>query len=88
MSLLVPMVVFFAPGCNNHILLDSCQPDLVRFEGFFNGFQSAMIYCNKACEAYAPEHSSGHKINDYKMCTLSQWEEWLRVQNEVQLSLF
>ena len=77
-------VVFFAPG-NFHILT-GCPSDLVRFEGVFDTFMFARLFSIHCDNRYAWKNPSGHPAILYKICSLSQWENWLSVSE--QLSLF
>lgn len=77
-------VVFHCPQ-DLHILT-GCPPDLVRYESTEPNHHFAMIKARKMCDRYAPKNPSGYPAIVYKICTLTQWNEYWNEQN--QLTLF
>ena len=73
--------------CPQHLhILTGCPRDLVRFESVQPNHHFAMIEVFRLEKKYAPLRPCGYPETVYKICTLSQWEEWLA--EESQLTLF
>ena len=77
----VPFVVFFCPV--SHILYDDCPVDLVRFEGIFSTYMIARIFAQNCDNRYGWRGPSGYPVHNYKICTESQWEEFINKSSQI-----
>ena len=50
-----------------------------------NEGKNYMIKARKMCDRYAPKNPSGYPAVVYKICTLTQWNEYWNEQNQFTL---